>query len=104
MTKRISGKLNSLEREFPEELFVDAQRRTRHGYSIGLRSQYVAAGWLDHPARGVYRRRRGSLTWQQVVVSLQTLLGRTLVVGGRTALELQGYAHYLPYAQTEVHL
>jgi hypothetical protein len=104
MTEHKAGKLNSLERELPEGLLVDARWLTHHGYSTALRSQYVTAGWLDHPTRGVYQRRRGRLTWQQVVVSLQTLLGRKLVVGGRTALELQGYSHYLSHTQTEVHL
>jgi hypothetical protein len=35
---------------------------------------------------------------------LQTLLGYPLTVGGRTALELQGYAHYLAHRTKEVHL
>jgi hypothetical protein len=38
------------------------------------------------------------------VISPQTLLGRALVVGGRTALELQGYAHDLSQETEEVHL
>ena len=38
------------------------------------------------------------------MISLQTLLGRALVVGGRTALELQGYAHYLSQEIKGVHL
>ncbi len=75
-----------------------------HGYSRALRSQYVRAGWLDSPARRVYRRSRAPLTWQQVVISLQTVLDFPLAVGGRTALEQQGYAHYLPAAMREVHL
>lgn len=83
---------------------VDAAWLGRHGYSTSLRSQYVGAGWLQQPARRVYRRPRGSLSWQQLVVSLQALLAYPLAVGGRTALELQGFAHYLPRAQKEVHL
>ncbi|WP_373487122.1 type IV toxin-antitoxin system AbiEi family antitoxin domain-containing protein, partial [Blastomonas sp.] len=75
-----------------------------HGYSSALRSQYVSAGWLDSPARRVYRRSRTPLTWQQVVMSLQTLLDLPLAVGGRTALEQQGYAHYLSAQMREVHL
>jgi Transcriptional regulator, AbiEi antitoxin, Type IV TA system/Transcriptional regulator, AbiEi antitoxin N-terminal domain len=104
MAKQKTSKLNWLEQHLPEGLVVDASWLTRHGYSTSLRSQYVSAGWLQQPARGVYRRRRGSLTWQQVVISLQTLLEQPLVVGGRTALELQGYAHYLPHETKEVHL
>jgi hypothetical protein len=104
MAKQTLGKLNWLERNLPEGLVVDAAWLTRHGYSTSLRTQYVAAGWLEQPARRVFRRGRGPLTWQQVVISLQTLLEFPLVVGGRTALELQGYAHYLSRETTEVHL
>src|ERR1700692_823524 len=104
MTKQIQGKLNQLESNLPEGLLVDAAWLSQKGYSTSLRSQYVASGWLDRPVRQVYRRPRGSLRWQQVVISLQTLLGRALVVGGRTALELQGFAHYLQHDIKEVHL
>jgi Transcriptional regulator, AbiEi antitoxin N-terminal domain len=75
MAKRNEGKLNYLERILPEGLLVDAAWLSKKGYSTSLRSQYVSAGWLEQPARQVYRRPRGSLGWQQVVISLQTLLG-----------------------------
>ena len=104
MTKQRSQRLNWLERQLPEGLLVDARWLARHGYSTSLRSQYVAAGWLKQPARGVYCRMRGSLSWQQVVISLQALLDYPLLVGGRTALEAQGYAHYLTRELKEVHL
>jgi hypothetical protein len=97
--------LNLLERELPEGLLADGRWFERHGISRQLRNHYVLAGWLEQPARSVYRRRRGSLNWQQAVVSLQTILEASpLIVGGRTALELQGFSHYLPQARKEVHL
>ena len=97
-------KLNQLERELPDGLIVDAAWLEKNGYSRSLRSQYVAAGWLEQSARSVYRRPRGSLQWEEVVISLQTLMKLPVSIGGRTALELQGYAHYLSYFQTVVHL
>ncbi len=104
MAKPTQRKLNQLERDLPEGLLVDAGWLSKHGYSTSLRSQYVAAGWLQQPTRRVYRRSRGTLTWQQVVVSLQTLLQFPLVVGGRTALELLGFVHYLSPNTRDVHL
>jgi hypothetical protein len=104
MDMRSGGKLNRLQQELPEGLLADAAWMEAHGYSSALRSQYVRAGWLDSPARRVYRRSRTPLTWQQVAVSLQTVLDLPLTVGGRTALEQQGYAHYLSTAMREVHL
>ena len=96
--------LNRLERELPEGVLVNTAWLKEHGYSRQLLSHYVSAGWLDQPTRGVYRRPRGSLTWQQLVVSLQTFLDYPLAVGGRTALELHGYAHYLSHKQLQVYL
>jgi hypothetical protein len=97
-------KLNSLDRDLPEGLVVDAAWLSQRGFSTSLRSQYVAAGRLEQPARRVYRRPRGTISWQQVVLSLQMMLGYPLMVGGRTALELHGYAHYLSNDVREVHL
>lgn len=108
MTKRNSTKLNQLERSLPEGLLVDAKWLTQKGYSSSLRSQYVASRWLEQPARSVFTRPRTpprkALRWEEVIISLQTLLEFPVVVGGRTALELQGFSHYLPRRQTEVHL
>lgn len=104
MTEPSASKLNWLQKHLPEGLLVDAAWLTRNGYSSSLRTQYVAAGWLEQPARRVFARPRGALRWEQVVISLQTLLELPLTVGGRTALELQGFAHYPAREQAEVHL
>jgi hypothetical protein len=96
MTKQKGGKLNQLERLLPEGLLVDAAWLEQQGYSRALRHQYVSAGWLSQPVRGVYHRQRSISSWEQIVISLQTLLEYPVSVGGRSALELQGYAHYLP--------
>lgn len=105
MTTQNGRKLNALEQTLPQGLLVDARWMEERGYSTSLRSQYVTGGWLVQPVRGTYKRPLGELTWQKVVVSLQTLLHRDLIVGGRTALELQGFGHYLkPNGPTTIHL
>jgi hypothetical protein len=95
MAEQNDKKLNLLERTLPEGLLVDAAWMERHGYSTSLRSQYVSAGWLVQPVRGTYKRPLGELDWQKVVVSLQTLMGQNLTVGGPTALDLQGLSHFI---------
>lgn len=104
MSEQSEGKIKQLERLLPEGLLVDSAWLSAHDYYTSLRTKYVASGWLEQPARRVYRRPRGQLSWQQVVISLQTLLDHRLVVGGRTALELQGYAHYVSQGSSEVYL
>ena len=104
MSVQNGSKLNRLERALPEGLLVDASWLEQRGYYGSQRSQYVSAGWLDQPARGVFCRPRGAVSWEQVVISLQTLLKFPVSVGGRSALELQGYAHYLPQSQKSIYL
>lgn len=105
MAVRNDNLLKRLERELPEGLLAHSAWFRKNGYSRQLLNHYVSAGWLEQPARGVFRRPRGSLSWQQAVISLQTiLLDDPHIVGGRTALELQGYAHFLPQKTKEVHL
>ena len=104
--------LNRLQRLLPEGLLADAAWFTRMGYSGSLRARYLASGWLESVAWGVYRRpahRPGleattPLRWQHVVVSLQAVMESPVAVGGRTALELAGLAHYTSSGLREVHL
>ena len=106
--------LNRLHRLLPEGLVADAAWFTRMGYPSSLRSRYLASGWLQPVTRGVFRRPLHKpgleetavpLRWQHVVVSLQMVLERPVAVGGRTALELHGFAHDLPSeGPRDVHL
>jgi hypothetical protein len=105
------GKLNQLHRILPEGLIVDSSWLQRKGYSRSLISKYLRSGWLESPTYGVYRRpasafdQKSSEKWQLLVLSLQRLHDLPLSIGGRTALELHGYAHYLqPTGPREIHL
>ncbi|MBO9462465.1 type IV toxin-antitoxin system AbiEi family antitoxin domain-containing protein [Labrenzia sp. R5_0] len=105
MAEQNASLLNRLEKDLPEGLVVDAAWLEERGIASNLRAYYVKSGWLEQPVRSVYRRPRGTLSWQQVIISLQTVLLRMpLIVGGRTALELQGFAHYLSHEIKTVHL
>jgi hypothetical protein len=105
MAEQNASRLNRLEKDLPEGLVVDAAWLEQRGIASNLRAYYVKNGWLEQPVRSVYKRPRGTLSWQQVVISLQTLLLRTpFYVGGRTALELQGFAHYLSHETKTIHL
>lgn len=89
----------------PSGAVVDAAWLQSHGYSGTLRRHYVTGGWLTSVARGAYRRPGPQPGWEAVLSSLQCLDGSPVVVGGRTALELAGLAHYLPQGgRTELKL
>lgn len=88
-------KLNQLQQILPEGLLANAVWLRKHGYASNLVAYYAARGWLESPARGVYRRPGATLKWQHVVASLQNLLDLPVHVGGLTALDVQGKSHFL---------
>jgi Transcriptional regulator, AbiEi antitoxin N-terminal domain/Transcriptional regulator, AbiEi antitoxin, Type IV TA system len=69
------------------------------GLSRSSIRDYVDRGWLERIGPRVYRQpsqlTKASLRWDVVVLSLQQIMRKPLHVGGRTAVELSGYAHYL---------
>ena len=63
---------------------------------------YVARDWLERVIRGVYRRplpegveSPDEVSWEIALLSLQRLMNYALHLGGESALDLAGYAHYL---------
>ncbi len=99
------SKLNNLQRDLPEGMLASSFSLNKKSYSNQLLKKYRESGWLESPARGVYRRPGPPLKWQQVVASLCRLLDSTPHVGGLSALELRGYAHFLkPQGPGEIHL
>ncbi|MCY1410571.1 Transcriptional regulator, AbiEi antitoxin, Type IV TA system [compost metagenome] len=95
MSAQKSEKLNSLLTGLGDSDLVSAGWLKARGYSSSLVSRYIASGWLESPARGVYQRRGGRLTWAGVVRALQEGEGLPLHVGGRFALAWHGHEHYL---------
>ena len=73
---------------------VDRTWLADRGVKRPLVDYYLRSGTLVSVARGAYRRPGPPLKWEHMVYSLQEL-GYPVHVGGRSALELQGYAHYL---------
>ena len=74
------------------------------GISRSSIRDYVDRGWLERIGPRVYRRpsqlTKVSLRWDVVVLSLQQVMHKPLHVGGRTAVELSGYAHYVEAGDT----
>src|SRR5215471_14165507 len=100
MGSQTQGKLNWLQQTLPEGMVVDAGWFERHGVSRQLRRKYVMNGWLHTLARGVFCRPRvpeeqSTVPWQQLLVSLNSLENVPAAAGAKTALEVQGFRHYV---------
>lgn len=99
MSAQRSSRLNRLLLALPEGFLADSMWLQAQGLSRSSLRDYVDRGWLERIAPRVYRRPRqvakDPLRWDVVVLSLQHILHKSVHVGGRTALELAGYGHYV---------
>lgn len=89
------SKLGRLQGDLPPGLLASASWLSGHGYYRQLLDHYVSSGWLESPARGVYRRPGPPLKWQHAATSLLLTEELPLHVGGSTALEHAGFGHYV---------
>lgn len=97
--------LSRLLKEVPEGVIVPSAWLSTLGISPQLVRKYVASGWLTALAHGAYARPAVPVDWQGVVLTLQRLVQQPVHVGGLSALNLQGLAHYLPLGgETRIHL
>ena len=98
--------LNHLLKDLPEGVVVPSAWLSERGISPQLVRKYVASGWLTALAHGAYVRHAAlPVDWQGVVLALQRLAQQPLHVGGLSALNLHGLAHYLPLGgESRIHL
>jgi len=65
------------------------------GYSYELQQCYRKSGWLKSIGKGAMLKSGDSLTLAGALYSLQSVENLNIHIGGRSALELHGFAHYL---------
>ena len=89
----------------PEGVAAPSSWLTANGYSRQLVRKYVLSGWLQAMGRGVYARSGQSVSWKGVLLGLHRLAGRPCHVGGISALNRQGLAHFLPLGgEPQIHV
>ena len=68
----------------------------QHGISAKLAWWYMHSGWLERVGREVYKKTDTPVTWSGAVAAIQSQLNLPVHVGGKTALEIFGLAHFIP--------
>ncbi len=84
-----------MEQLLPEGVVAERRWLYDQGFKRSTVDYFLRSGRLVKVGRGAYRRPGPPLKWQHLCYSLQ-ILGYDLHVGGKTALSLQGFSHYLP--------
>lgn len=98
MASRNSMKINRLLQVWPRGTVALHAFYARHGVSRKLAEQYRKGGWIDPVGVGAFVRRGDKVGWEGALYALQKYAAKHVHPGGRTALELAGFAHYVRLA------
>lgn len=97
-------KLNQLLSNWlPGAVYTSSWLREK-GYGPDLLHGYKQSGWIRSFGRGAYVRFNDEPTWEGGLYAIQKQLEMPVYAGGITALQLQGYAHYIAPQLSKCHL
>ncbi|MDR0834664.1 MAG: type IV toxin-antitoxin system AbiEi family antitoxin [Candidatus Symbiothrix sp.] len=88
-------KINKLMQTLPKGLVLLSSWLVSEGYSYELQQRYRTSGWLKSIGKGAMVRSKDSLVLSGAISALQIQANLNIHVGGRSALEQLGLAHYL---------
>ena len=88
-------KINLLIQTLPRGSVLLPSWLLSQGYSYELQQCYRKSGWLKSIGKGAMLKSSDPLVLTGALSALQNVENLTIHVGGRSALELQGLAHYL---------
>lgn len=91
-----SNKLNHLLANWPGGTVSITSWLKGQGYSTSLLTQYRQNSWISSIGHDANVRPNDKVDWTGGLYAIQEQLRLPVHAGGKTALELQGYAHFLP--------
>ncbi len=90
------SKLNLLLTTWPQCTVAVSRWLATQGVYQQLVHGYEKSGWLRRIGQGAYVRADSAVDWTGGLYALQEQLHLPIHAGAKTALQLQGYAHFLP--------
>jgi len=99
-----STKINKLLRKLPSGSLYFSSWMKENGISYELQRKYRESAWLTPVAPGVMARTGDKPTLFGAVSSLNKQTGKHFYIGGLSALELSGFAHYVPMGRQVVYV
>ncbi|MGE4233534.1 MAG: type IV toxin-antitoxin system AbiEi family antitoxin [Bacteriovoracia bacterium] len=89
-------KLNQLLATWPNGAVFTASWLKERGVYYELLRKYRSGGWVRKIGNGAVARAGDEVHWTGGLYAIQTQLELDVHVGSKTALELQGFAHFVP--------
>lgn len=91
--------LNPLLRQWPRGMVADSRWLAAHGVTRQLAKTYKQAGWLDALGHGAFLRAGDTARWSGGLHTVQRDSNCSIHPGGKTALSLLGYGHFLEWGE-----
>jgi len=104
MSKESGTKLNQLINQWPRGTVMVMSALSSMGLSNELINRYKKSKWIKPIGKGAYALYNDPVEWLGGLYAIQTQLGLTIHVGGKTALAMQGFSHYLSMKEERVFL
>lgn len=89
------SKLNHLLTNWPRGGIYTASWLQKQGIPSVLTKKYRDSQWIEAVGRGAMKRKGDKVDWTGGLWAIQKQLGLAIHAGGKTALELSGYGHFL---------
>jgi len=96
MSGEKGSKINRLLKAWPSGTVAVSPWLERHGVYQQLAREYEKTAWVRRIGRGAYIKAGDTVEWTGGLCAVQKQLTSPIHAGGKTALQMQGYAHYLP--------
>lgn len=90
-----ASKINMIMQAWPKNTIATQAWLSSLGISRMLAHWYLKSKWIQRFGFGAYFRYGDEVGWQGGLYALQSQLGLDIHVGGRSSMELQGFAHYV---------
>lgn len=100
----MSVKLHKMLQEWPSGGVVSSQWLEKLNISKQLRRHYISSKWIESFGRGAFKRVGDRVTWEGALSSIQHQLNIAVHIAGKTALEIQGYAHFVSLKDSRITL
>jgi len=90
------SKINQLISKWPRGTVATASYLKQQGFTYDLLTKYRRSGWIKSFGQGAYTLTEDRVEWPGALYAVQSQLKLEVHAGGKTALELKGYGHYVP--------
>lgn len=97
-------KINQLVTNWPKGALKTVKELKELGYTPQLLKVYSYSKWIELFERGVYKLYNDIVDWQGALYGIQNKSETTMHAGGKTALTLKGYGHYISTYENKIFL